>query len=232
MKSGWRNPLLGLVLALPLAQAAAEEPLFNVVRLEARAEREIPNDEMTALLVAEKEGSDPAKLAEQINDTMRWALEQGRRVKDARIRTRNYQTNPQYNRIIITGWRASQELELRGTDFAALTELIGTLQQRLNIRQMSFAPTDATRKEHENQLIEEAMEAFHARVALVGGHMPQPNHRIVEINITTGSGQPPMPMLRAYAMAAAERVSSESAPAVEGGVSRLTVSVLGSVQFY
>lgn len=232
MKSRAHALWFGLLLALPLARVVAEEPMYNVVRLEARAEREIPNDEMTVLLVAENDGPEPAKLSERVNETMRWALEQCRRVKEIRARTRNYQTNPQYTRNVITGWHASQELELRGTDVPGLTELIGQLQQRLQVRQMTFAPTEATRKQHEDQLIEEAMQAFHARVALVGGHMSQQNHRIVEINVTTDGGAPPMPMMRSYAMRAMDSASAEVAPAVEGGLSRIVVTVSGSVQFY
>lgn len=234
MNKRWLAGLLVVLLAsVPVARAEGDDPLFNVVRLDAQVEREIPNDEMAVLLVAEDEGADTAKLAEKINEAMSWALDVAQRGKDIRARTRNYQTYPLYNRNVVAGWRASQELELRSENIAALTRLLGTLQQRLQVRQMSFNPTDATRKKHEDELIEAAMEAFHARVTLVGRHMPQQNHRIVELNVATGGAmQPPMPMMMERAMMASDLSSPKVAPAVEGGVSRIVVSVSGSVQYY
>ncbi len=67
--------LAALLLCAPATGAAqAPETLFNLVGLSAQAEREVPNDLMTAVLAAEAEGTDPAALADGVNRVMQRAL--------------------------------------------------------------------------------------------------------------------------------------------------------------
>ena len=73
-----RSMLFALLLApLALGAQVPTETLFNLVSLNAQAEREIPNDLLTATLAAEAEGADPAQLADGVNRTMQRALEPG-----------------------------------------------------------------------------------------------------------------------------------------------------------
>jgi predicted secreted protein len=223
--------LAGWQFLAPMAIADDSETLFNVVRLQAQAEREIPNDQMTVTLVTEHEGTDTAQLAALINTEMEWALGVAKREPTVSVATRSYQTYPMYNRNMIVGWRASQELELKSENIEVLSRLTGALQQKLQVRQMTFNPTDATRKRVEDALIEEALEAFHARVALVAKHMDQQSHRVVNLDINSGGYQPPMPFARAE-MKAMASMDSVAAPAVDVGTSRIVVTISGAVQFF
>lgn len=223
-----------LLLLTPLLHAHDNETLFNKVTLQAEARREVPNDEMTVLLTAEHQGSDPSELAERVNQDMAWALDLAKKESAVDAETRGYTTSPIYgkatgsNSRIISGWRVSQQLQLKTLEFPVLTELLGTLQQRLQIAQMGFSPTSDTRKKHQNELISEAMEAFKERVAIVQKGMDGRDYRIVELNVnTSGFGYRPMAM----ADMAVSRMES-AAPAVEGGTTEVTVTVSGSVQFY
>ncbi len=209
-------------------QAHDEATLFNKVSLQAEAQREVPNDEMRVLLAAEHQGNEPAKLSEQVNWDMAWALEQAGHVDAIDVETQGYVTQPIYNSGAISGWRVRQELQLKTSEFAKLTELLGTLQQRLQIRQMGFSPTPATRKQHQNELITEAIQSFKERIAIVQQNMDGKDYRIIEMNVnTSGFGYRPMAMAD-MGMAKMER----SGPAVEAGTSEVTVTVSGSVQFY
>lgn len=208
---------------------AADETLFNTVNLQAAAEREIPNDEMIVLLATEHEGSETAGLASKINSDMQWALELIKQYPSVQGQTRSYQTYPTYRKQVIIGWRASQQVEIRSKDISALTELVGKLQEKLQVKQMSFNPTKETRTNFENELIEEAMQAFLARVEIVKKHMPLKNQRIINLNINTGGYRPPVVHEQRTMMKTLEMAS---APAVEAGTSKLTVTVSGSVQYY
>lgn len=219
------------ILMLPvIASANDEETLFNVVNLQAQAEREIPNDQMTVVLVSEHEGSKPADVSREINRDMQWALDIINEYSEVDSKTGNYRTYPIYNKQTITGWRSSQQVELRSENMESLTELTGRLQERLQVRQMAFTPTDATRKRHENALIEEAMMAFRERIGIIGKHMDQKNHRIVNIHINSGGHQPPVMFERAAMKSMA--MDSGGTPAVDAGMSKITVTVSGSVQFF
>lgn len=223
--------LTAVVTALLLSasvQAHEEETLFNRVSLQAEAQREVPNDEMTVLLAVEHQGNNPSVLADRVNKDMAWALEQAERVEAVDSQTRNYATYPMYKDGLIRGWRVRQELQLTSQNFAELTELLSGLQDRLQIAQMGFSPTPETRQKYQNELISEAMAAFKERVAIIQKSMAGRDYRMIEINVnTSGFGYQPMRMAE---MATAKM--DRAAPAVEGGTSEVTVTVSGTVQFY
>ena len=217
------------MLLFPISGMSHEqETLYNQVYLQAQAEREVPNDQMIVLLTTEHEGSDTADLAGKINRDMQWALDIVKQHSFVKSRTKNYQTFPVYRKQEIIGWRASQQLELRSENIAGLSELTGKLQENLLVKQMSFVPTDATRKQYEDELIEEALEAFKLRIAIVKKHMDNKDYRIINININTGSYQPPV----VYGGRVQSMEMAAAPPAVESGTSKLTVTVNGSVQFF
>jgi predicted secreted protein len=221
-------PALLLVISPPLF-ADDRETLFNKVSLQAEIEREVPNDEMTVVLAVEHQGSAPAALADRVNKDTAWALEQVKAETAIKSKTRAYSTHPIYRDRVITGWRVRQELELKSQDFPAMTELVGKLQERLQVAQMGFSPTPETRRQHQNELISEAMEQFKERVGIVQKHMDGRDYRIVELDVnTSGFGIRPM-MAADYARTAAPEMA---APAVEAGTSQVQVTITGSVQFY
>lgn len=207
-----------------------DEPLFNQVHIQAQAERDIPNDQLTVILAVEEEGKEAAKIANKINEDMNWALKTTEKHKNIKSQTKAYNTYPIYDKRAVIGWRAVQQLELKSTRITELSELVGKLQKRLQVKNMSFSPTRETRVQYENELIEEAMLAFKQRIEIVKKHMDEKNVRIVNMHINTGGGhiQPVYAERRMMSMA----MDSKSAPAVEAGTSKITVNVSGSVQFF
>jgi len=73
------------------------------------------------------------------------------------------------------------------------------------------------------------MQAFLARVEIVKKNMPLKNHRIINLNITTDDYRPPVVHAQRSMMKSMEMAS---APSVEAGKSKLTVTVSGSVQYF
>ena len=221
--------LLAFLLAPLAAAAQAPEtlfnPLFNLVTLNAQAEKEVPNDLLTAVLAAESEGADTAKLAEATNRTMQAAIAAARGYRGVRARSGNYQTFPQYDGRKIAGWRARQELRLESADFAALAELIGKLQATLVVTGMTLSVSPEARKQAENALIPEALAAFEERARLVRDAMKAKGHRVRDVQISSAGAPYPVP-LPARAMAA----SSAPGPAVEAGTTRILITVSGTIQ--
>ena len=220
--------LINLLLITSSVIAHDNDPLFNQVNLQAQSERDVPNDQLTVLLAVEEEGKEAAKIASKINKDMDWALSKSKPHQDIETRTLSYNTYPVYDKRTVVAWRATQQLELKSSNITALSELVGDIQERLQVKNMSFSPTKKTRKRYEDELIEEAMIAFKQRVELIKKHMDNKNVRIVNIHVNTGGGHS-RPI---YAESRVMSMSSKSAPAVEAGTSKLTVTVSGSVQFF
>ncbi len=221
--------LLSILLTFTVA-AHEDSPLFNQVHLQASAQMDVPNDELIVIMTVEMEANNAAELADNINETMDWAITRVKKHSAIQARTLSYNTYPVYDKKTLIGWRGNQQLELKSSDITKLTEMTGQLQQRLQIKGMRFSPTKQTRKKHEDVLIEEAMQAFKRRVEIVKKHMSEKNVRIVSLNINTG-GDYPRPVRAETRMMAMDSMAV-SAPAVEAGSSSITVTVSGSVQFF
>ena len=222
-----RSMLFTLLLA-PLAAGAQvpAETLFNLVALSAQAEREIPNDLLTATLAVEAEGADPAQLADGVNRTMQRALAAAQAYKSVKAQSAGYQTMPVYDKNRVARWRVRQELRLESGDFAAATELIGKLQATLVIAGLNLSVSGESRRKAENALIADALAAFDERARVVRDAMKVKGHRVRDLQLSTG-GAPPRPML-----SMARQMSSESVaqPAIEPGSTRILVTVSGTIQ--
>jgi len=212
------------------ATAAAETAVAeDQVSFQVEVGREVGNDRMLAILNATAEEKKPADLADRINSTMAWALDQARANKQVTLRSGSYQTYPVYgdNRKIVR-WRGRQELQLESQDVDQLSQLVGTLQSQLQMQSMQFSVSHDRRQQVENELIEQALEAYQARAEIVRKSLGAKTYKLLDINIHSAGRSPVIPM-RAEAVSTMSR-SSVSKPALEQGTSRVDVQVSGKIR--
>ena len=227
-----RDYLPGMVTALLFASFmsavhADTENVYNRVRLQAQTLESVSNDTMHVTLNTFGEARDPASLASRINEDMEWALGISRRQQGITSRTGGYQTYPVYKDNVLKGWRGEQSLELEGKDIRAMSALVGELQEKLQVKSMSFSVSDEKRTGVENRLISQALDAFKARAAIVIDNLHATGYRIVDVTISTSSQRPPAPY-PVTRMAATRQ--AESRVAVEAGESNVSVMVSGTVE--
>lgn len=221
--------LIASLLFTNLLFAHEPETLFNQVNMQAQVEAELPNNEMQVMLVSERQGKEAGSLSAVVNGEVKWALNLAKKNKDIIVSTRAYQTYPVYKNQDIVGWRVSQEVQLKSQNMAGLSELTGELQEKLQVRQMLFSATKASRDKIENELIEQAMQAFKRRALILKKHMDDKDYRIVNLHINT-SGH--TPQYRHAQRSSMKTLEMASAPAVEAGTSKISVTVSGSIQFF
>lgn len=211
--------------------AAADEPEEprNRVRFRVESAREVPNDWIQAVVGISDEDVDSAALADRINRAMAWALEQARAESQVDAKSGGYQTYPVHEKGKLRRWRASQDLQLSGGDSAAMTALLGTLQSRLQLSSIQSVVSHQTRARIEQELIAEALDAFQARAELVRKSLDARGYAIDDISVDSGGGRPPPPMFSRARSELGAMSASVAPPAVEGGSSRLTVSVHGTI---
>lgn len=211
------------------AQALDEPTLFNQMHVQAQVERDVVNDEIQSLLVSEHQGKNASDLSDRVNQDMKWALSKVTLYKDIEVSTCAYQTYPIYKDNDVVGWRVSQEIQLISRNMARQSEVIGELQEKSQVRQMQFSASKQTRDQIENELIEEAMQAFKRKVEIIRKHMQDKDYRIVNLHINS-NGQQLQPMQAQRGMM--QSMEMVSAPTVEAGTSNINVTVSGSVQFF
>jgi len=229
-----KNTIAAGLLALPVAWSAwpllaAEPQHYNVVDLQAGAEREVSNDLMQAVLYIEQNDANPQQVANTLNRAINDALHTAKDYQAVKVRTGNNQTMPVYTRgnNQLQGWRGRAEIRLETRDFAAGAALIGKLQGGLQLGGVSFAVAPDTRKKVEDELIGEAIGAFKGRAELVKGVMGGKGYKIQHLNLNTGYSGGPRPMM----MAAKAADSFSAAPPVfEGGTSMVNVQVSGAIE--
>ena len=221
--------LLALAAAkLALDQSGREAVADTTVELQADAQREVDNDTLNALLYVELSEADPAKLADALNRVSADALALAKPYRQVRTRTGNIQTYPVYDRTQrLTGWRGRTELRLESRDFPAASALIGRLQSTLQVGQIGFSVSPERRKAAEDEMIGEAIKAFRGRADIVRSSLEGRAYKIRRLAVNTGGGFVPRPMALRTLSAPAEAVAP---PPLEGGVSRIAVTVSGTIE--
>jgi predicted secreted protein len=221
--------LLATVTSLP---SYANEPdgdlNYNLYHLSASAEDEIDNDIMKVTLLASQQSLKSSDANKVVNQQMSAALGILKKTKDIQYQTGNYQTQPVYQNRQITGWNASQKIELKSTDVDQLSDVLGKLQKELKISSMSFDVSKPVRQKAENSLSVEALNQFKQRAELIQKTMGADQYQVVAIDINTGTQRPPMQ--RTMMRADMSMSSASPAPLVESGNSTVTVNVTGQIQ--
>ena len=224
--------LLLLLCASPLAAvgaSAAEPPTprYNTVSLQAEAQREVPNDLLTATLHVEVNDASAAGAADAVNRRLNDALSIAREHKVVRARSGNNQTFPVYTRgNQLQGWRGRGEIRLESRDFEAAAALIGKLQANMQLAGMQFAVSPEARRVAENELIAEAIAAFKARAEIVKAALGGRGYKLQQLAVSSGRNAP-RPL---YATARTTAAQEVAAPQIEAGISTITVNANGSIE--
>ena len=211
------------------ALAAEPAPRYNVVSLQASAQREIPNDLANPTLAVEVNDATPAKVADAVNRSLNDALRVAKQFPSVRASSGNSGSFPIYTRDNqLQGWRGRGELRLESEDFAALPELIGRLQGSLQLGSLQFSVSPQARRAAENALISEAIAAFKARADIIRTALGGRGYKLQSLDVSSGHRPPPVPRVAmAQTMASSAPVAP---PELEAGLSTITVSASGTIE--
>ena len=213
-----------------IAQGNSNGLTPNVFSLSASSTGEAVNDLMRVTVAVQAEGEDPSELQSKINATTQWALARLKPFITIKVRTQDYQTYPVYDRKQqnVVSWRALQAMELETDDVTAAGEAIRKLQERLAVTSIHFEPKPQTRRVVEDQLINEALNAFKQRAQLIRTNIGSNGYTLLDVNVQTGlqGGQ----RFRRNQEYDISQSSSVEAPGLAGGSSQITVQVQGRIQ--
>lgn len=199
------------------------------IDLSAEATLPAANDLVRATVYAEANGSDPAELARRVNQDISEALRLIRSQTGIIVKSGQQQTYPVYgNNRRIESWRMHSELQLESKDTAALSALLGRLQQmKLALGQVSQLPSDATRRAVEEAATQEAIKAFERRAGVIASTLGK-SYRIKQMSVQQAGQQMPVMAMRA---SRAVMMAADAAPApLETGESTLSVNISGQIE--
>lgn len=213
--------LLACSVTSPLLAAPNELP---TVSLSASAVAVAENDLGIATAYAEITGGKPRDVAAKVNEQIAAALAMAREYKSVRTKTAASNTWPVYAKDsrTISGWRMRSSIVLESEDIAALSELVGKLQDTLAVESLTLMPAPATRASAEDDATRQALLAFQSRAQQVAQTLNK-KYRIKDLNIGSHGMDMPMPTTRGAALQMA------SAP-VQAGGSDVSVQVNGTIE--
>ena len=200
----------------------------TTVDLTAEASRPAANDMVRATVYAEASGSNPAELARRVNQDIAEGLKTIKGKAGVSVKSGRQSTFPVYaQNQKIESWRIHSELILESRDAAAVSELLGQLQQmRLAVGSVSQLPAPETRRKVEDEATRDAIGAFRQRAAVVADVLGKP-YKIRHLSIQQSGQMPPMPVMRASRAAMAAEAAP---PPLEAGESLVTTTVSGQIE--
>ncbi|MDD2990273.1 MAG: SIMPL domain-containing protein [Zoogloea sp.] len=223
--------LLAFGFVLPHAHAAdaPSAPALPTADISVESSRSAPNDLFRAQVYAEATDANPGDVARKVNAIVTQAISTAKGVPAVKVRSAGNSTYPVYGKTgrSIEAWRMRSTLALESNDAAALSELLGKLQQSMAVAGLSAAPSPETWKKIEDEAIADALGVFEGRARLVAGSLKK-KWKIKHLSINTGGMQPKHPVV--YARAA---MMADAAPApapIEAGDSPVTVNVSGQIE--
>ena len=235
----WLAAALGWAGALSAVGAVSAQTLpepRQVVSLSASASEEVPQDWLTIVMSASRDGADAATVQAQLRQALDVALTEARRAArpgELEVKSGGFSVNPRYanpkpgQAPTIAGWTGTAEIVIEGRDTVALGRL-ATRLQTLTVSRMGFSLSRQARERVEAQVTEQAVQSFRTRAAAVAKHFGFNGYSLREVSVSGAEGDRPQPM--AYAMRAnASSKDQESLP-VEAGKALVSVNVSGSVQ--
>jgi predicted secreted protein len=228
LRGGVALAVLALLAGVVPASGDSEEAR-NRVSFRVERSREVENDWVSAVIGVTHEDTDPARLADRINVDMSWALKTAQARRGIRVRSGGYRTFPVEDpkRAQLRRWRGSQDLIVEGADAKLVSDLLGELQSRLQLRSIVFRVSPEQSRAVEAELVDETLDAFRARAEGVRAKLGARGWKIVHIQVETPGGPPVTPMrIRAMGMAEA----AVAPPALEGGTSTLRVAANATIE--
>jgi len=232
----WLQPwaAIGLLLtgmSTAVAQSAQLQPPANdqsTLQLSETAQRDVARDLLHATLAAEATDPDAGKVQSAINQRMSTATARIKQVAGVTLETGGYSVYRETPDKQPPRWHGSQTVNLTSKDFAALLNLVGTLQQQGLVIQ-SLAPDISrdARQSVEDALTDEALTRLKQRadrIAATAGVKLQGIR-----TLTVGNVNAPPPIIRPLMRMSAAEALPAPPPVAEPG--NATVSVTATAEF-
>jgi len=208
--------------------ASAENEPYNRADFQVEAAREVANDLLIAVMNADIQDKQPARIAQQLNATLNDALKQAAAFGTVKASSGNQNTYPVYGKNNqIDAWRGHAEMRLESRNFKDAGELIMKLQSTMQLGNVQFTIAPDTRTKIENALIADAIKAFQMRADAIRAALGATSYKVVRLSINDGGMPPYRPNI---AMRATLASSAIPAPEFAAGDSRITVQINGTIE--
>ena len=221
---------MALIVVFGCTKAAVDHeasPVYDRINFQVGVDEEVANDTLVAVMYSERSGQEPARLADEVNRSIAWAVDLAKEGGKVKVQPLHYRQDPLYNNQRISGWRARQSIRLESSQAESLSALIGELQERISVESLHYTVSPRLRDEVERRLIAEALYRFKERGEQIRVELGRTGYRIVNMDVITSARSMAPVRMRAAAMM---EDSAVAAPVIEPGVETVSVQVSGTIE--
>lgn len=232
MTPRWLTLPIIFALAVPVV-ADTTPPVYQRVDFAVEVAREVSNDQVNAVLSVELSDKDAGRLAQQLTLITNDALKKAAAYSTVKATTGTQHTWPVYGNTIISSsklesWRSRAEIRIESRDFKAAGELIGKLQEKMQMNDLRFVVAPDTRRKVEDSLTTEAIAAFKSRADTIRTAWNAKGYKLVQMNLNAAGS--PVPMRALGVMAKTDSSYESKSQNLAGGETRLVINVSGTIE--
>ncbi|MDG4812078.1 SIMPL domain-containing protein [Hydrogenovibrio sp. 3SP14C1] len=212
----------------PFSQAGDTLLQFNQVTFSVTESQRVENDFVSVHFIAQAEEKTAQAVQRQINQKMHQAQTILNRYPEITVSTQNYRVMPVYNEHKkIQHWKGQQTLHLSLKNQPGLAEILTKVQPYLNYNDIRFSVSESQREQTMTSLLKRALARYQSQAKVIADAFGQSTYRITQTQIQHTTPTPPFERsLSAYASKVA---STQAAPIIETGDTRLSITVSGRV---
>lgn len=230
------SALLLTAIAANAESAEMNNVPHNVMNLSASGQVQVPHDWLQVRLKATREGSKPAQVQQQLQETLEEALKLLRsqaQGEEMQLQSGNISVNPHYtNQGKINAWQGRAEIIIQGRDFARITQAAAQISQ-MELGQISFSLSKEAQGKVLEQAQTQAVAAFSQRAAQITSAFGLKGYTLREIHVSSpGSMQPRFIKAMAMSAPSLEALDNNAPMPLEPGISEVVVEISGSVQMH
>jgi predicted secreted protein len=196
------------------------------------AEKEVANDVVMVDISIVRHGADVPAMTKETNTDTAWAMNLAKQAKGVESKTTSFSTNSGY-----TGdgspqtWDVSQGIHLESQDPQALSDLLGKLQEKAQIGNISHGISEGAMEAAKAEITTNAMAKFREQAQKVAGDMGYKQYEVVTLSIRSPDEDAPVAEMMHYqSVAAPEPKFQDGNPVLEGGKEKLKISIQAEIE--
>lgn len=205
---------------------ATEPANYDRIMFSVSAQTEVHQDKLLAILFAQEEGRDAARLADGVNQRIVLALDLAKNEPGIKTRTLGYSSYPYYKNQRVDGWVVSQSIEVQSDNPTQLGLLIGKLQSDLHVQSINYSVPPEVLTKITETLTEEALTNFRTRAERISKAWGRQGYRLVQMAI---QDQAPPAQPLTYAMNRSVNFGA-TPPSLEPGSQVVSVTLTGTIE--
>lgn len=228
---------LGAALAAVSFSALADNTLhYNILEFQERANVSVPNDTMHMTLVVQEQHANRQTATQNTTRKLQALQSKLKKYNQLKVEMGNRSVYPQRNnKNQITHWQDSVSLNVKSTDFDAMSQIIAESEKEAMLQGMYFSVSPEKRAKAVEQASEQALNAIKQRATFISKKLGFSGYTLVKVELHDSFEQNHKTYARRSSEGAMYLAAAAPAPAMDvsaeqAGEEEISQSVRVSIQ--